>query len=278
LKKTIRPMTEQTLPQPKSPRRFGGILLLVIMPLAVLYKIEIAAYFYLRTTCQEPRKRLWRNFDIPIPVARVYGIDVSHYSCPIQWNVVKASNTNGIRIHFAYMRATRGTRLVDYLFQENWQNAKAAGMPRGAYHFFHFNENAEDQADFFLRAVKMEKGDLPPVLDIEHDKINNDRKMDKEQILQGIANWLSKVEDATGVTPVIYTNLDYYKNYIAGRFRRYPVWIARYNEQTPPRLSDGRQWWFWQFSEKARIDGICEKVDMNVFSGDLNALSLIRKK
>jgi lysozyme len=271
-------MTEQTLPQPKSPRRFGGILLLVLLPIVVLYQNEIAAYFYLKTTCHEPRKRLWRDFDIPIPAGRLYGIDVSHYSCPIQWNVVKASNINGIRISFAYMRATRGNQIVDYLFQENWQNAKIAGMPRGAYHFFRFHENAEDQANFFLRTVKMEKGDLPPVLDIEHDKINNDRKMDKEKILQGIDNWLSKVEEETGITPVIYTNLDYYKNYIAGRFKRYPVWIARYNDPTPPRLSDGRQWWFWQFSEKARINGICEKVDMNIFSGDWNALNLIRKK
>jgi lysozyme len=271
-------MTIQTLPQPKSPRRVAGILLLVIMPIVILYQNEIATYFYLKTTCHEPRKRSWADFGISIPPARVYGIDVSHYSCPIQWNVVKKSNTNGIRISFAYMRATRGMQVLDYLFQENWENAKAAGMPRGAYHFFRFHENAEEQADFFLRVVHLEKGDLPPVLDIEHDKINNDRKMDKEQILQGIANWLAKVEDATGITPVIYTNLDYYKNYIAGRFKRYPVWIARYNDQTPPRLSDGRQWWFWQFSEKARIDGICEKVDMNVFSGDLNYLNLIRKK
>ncbi len=38
---------------------------------------------------------------------------------------------------------------------------------RGAYHYYRPNENSIEQANLFIKTVKLQKGDLPPVLDIE---------------------------------------------------------------------------------------------------------------
>ena len=63
----------------------------------------------------------------------VHGTDVSKYQTSIAWSDAKAAG-----ISFAFIKATEGGDRVDDNFAENWQRAKAAGVPRGAYHFFYF--------------------------------------------------------------------------------------------------------------------------------------------
>jgi hypothetical protein len=61
----------------------------------------------------------------------IRGIDVSHHQRDIKWDAVKDSG-----IGFAYIKATEGADFKDKKFQENWAHANAAGIARGAYHFF----------------------------------------------------------------------------------------------------------------------------------------------
>src|SRR5579863_5354418 len=56
----------------------------------------------------------------------VHGIDVSKYQGDIDWNAVKASG-----VKFAWIKATEGGDRVDEKFAQNWEMAKAAGVPRG---------------------------------------------------------------------------------------------------------------------------------------------------
>ncbi len=245
----------------------------------VLFQNENSKFFYTKNQCEEPRLRQWQSFDVAIPPGyAVHGIDVSHYSCGIDWEGVKKMNQNGIRVHFAYMRATRGLDLVDYQFSENWRTAGEAHILRGAYHFFMFRDNPVDQARFFLSNVPIDKGDLPPVLDIENDTDVDDKKLNRENILKGIAAWLYIVEKQTGMRPMIYTNLDYYKYYIAGNFPAYTIWIASYKSKGTVVLPDNRRWAFWQFSDKARCKGISEPIDLNVFAGTIEQLNGLCKK
>ena len=58
------------------------------------------------------------------------GIDVSVHNGAIDWNKVKAAG-----IQFAILRAGYGrvASQKDGKFEENYKNAKAAGIPVGAY-------------------------------------------------------------------------------------------------------------------------------------------------
>jgi lysozyme len=274
-------MSKTNIPkeQPTPFRNLLLMLLLLSIPFWLVIKTETCQTVYNRNNCNPDRRDTWRNYTAPVPPGyAVYGIDVSHYSCPIDWEKVAQMNDNGIRIHFAYMRATYGLTLVDYQLQDNWRQARAAGVRRGAYHFFTFTDDATAQARFYLNNVRIESGDLPPVLDIENDKVVNDRRMNRAEILRGVKTWIDIVERETGVRVMIYSNLDYYKHYLSGNFPDNPIWIASYNNLKGVNLPDGKKWWFWQFSEKGRCNGITEPIDLNVFNGNEAQLRAICKK
>ena len=63
----------------------------------------------------------------------IHGIDVSKYQGTIDWNAVAGSG-----VKFVWIKATEGGDLVDERFQANWQGAKLAGIPHGAYHFVYW--------------------------------------------------------------------------------------------------------------------------------------------
>ena len=273
-------MTKRTIQHvPTKWQAFIWFLALLIIPFAYVFRNGIESYLYDKSQCAEPRRRQWKSYSIPIsPGYSVHGLDISHYQCDIDWEEVKKMNENGIRIQFAFIRATRGFTTLDYKFNDNWKGAKSVGILRGAYHFYFFNQDPIQQAQFFLKNVSVKTGDLPPVLDIEFDEKTDDKLLPKDQILRGIATWLTYVEQETGVKPIIYTNLDYYKRYINGIFPDYKIWIANYNNPRGVKLPDGKEWSFWQMSSKVRCNGISELADFNVFNGSRMDLEKLLKK
>lgn len=211
----------------------------------------------------ETRSVYYRSFGIRIPEGfHIHGIDVSKYQKRINWPEVAAMNIKGIRFHFCFMKATQGTVRADPYFSYNWEGSKKAGLIRGAYHYFEPAEDGLKQADFFLRQVDHAPGDLPPVLDIE--EING---VNKSTLRKRLKDWLDKVEERTGVQPIIYTNPKTYYYLLDDDFSHYPLWIAHYHSGGQPRIF--RNWHFWQHSESGRVNGIQSHVDFNVFSGDI---------
>src|SRR5256885_1336394 len=97
-----------------------------------------------------------------MPANTLSGIDVSHYQGTIDWGKVKSAG-----MAFAYTKATESTGSTDSQFAVNWPAMKAAGLLRGAYHFFHADQDATAQANHFLQVVDIGPGDLPAVIDIE---------------------------------------------------------------------------------------------------------------
>ncbi len=201
-------------------------------------------------------------FGIDMPTRYgIHGIDVSRYQKTIGWKLIKEMEVENIRIGFAFMKATEGVSGIDGQFRRNWIQAKKAAVPRGAYHFFIASKSGKAQAENFLENVSLQKGDLPPVLDIE--QMNGASVTDLQQ---RVADWLQVVEKKYKVKPIIYTNADFYENFLAGRFDDYPLWVAHYLVKDKPRIK--RKWHFWQHSEKGRANGIDAFVDFNVFNGD----------
>ncbi len=204
----------------------------------------------------------YREFGIPIPSNySLHGIDVSRYQQVINWEAVKAMNVQETKIHFAFIKATEGNDNIDSYFKRNWRKAKEAEMVRGAYHFFIASKDGTMQARNFINKVKLQSGDLPPVLDVEQTN-----GVSKAVLQQRVKAFLYAAELAYGVKPVIYTNADFYKAYLSDEFDDYPLWVAHYLRPTEPRIS--RDWHFWQHSERGRVNGISGKVDFNVFNGD----------
>ncbi|MCL2448480.1 MAG: hypothetical protein FWD17_05995, partial [Polyangiaceae bacterium] len=103
------------------------------------------------------------------PTALVEGIDVFDGQGAIDWAAVADAG-----VAFAYVKATQGTYDTQATFDANWANAAAAGVARGAYHFFDPTEDGAAQAAYFLSAIAhaspdggLAPGELPPMLDVE---------------------------------------------------------------------------------------------------------------
>jgi lysozyme len=47
------------------------------------------------------------------------------------------------------------------------------------------------------------------------------------------------------------------------------LWIAHYLQEERPRIK--REWFFWQFNEAGRVNGILNNTDFDVFNGDSDA-------
>lgn len=235
------------------------------LPWIIIGAVLLFAVFLLGRNWWVERKASmarYKEFGIPIPANySVHGIDVSRYQEIINWDMVKAMNVGGVQIDFAFIKATEGNGNTDSQFPRNWRKAKEAKMIRGAYHFFIASKDGTAQAKNFISTVKLQTGDLPPVLDVEQINGTN-----KTILQQRVKAWLYAVELAYGVKPIIYTNADFYKEYLNGEFEDYPLWVAHYLRPNEPRIS--RTWQFWQHSERGKVNGITANVDFNVFNGD----------
>lgn len=202
----------------------------------------------------------------------VQGIDLSHNNGPVNYNTLVSDG-----VSFAFCKASQGTGFIDPMFQTNYASLTNAGIMMGPYHFFEFeNASAEAQADNFLKCKVdfSRQGILPPVADIEWQASNalNQYIIDNQTAcVQQIRDWLSIVAAATGRMPIIYTNANFWHDYLGdpSGFEQYPLWIAAYQKAQPVIPPGWQQYAIWQFSGSGGISSVSGPVDRNKFNGTL---------
>lgn len=196
---------------------------------------------------------------------RLPGIDVSVYQGHVDWNRVAGS---GIRFGFARVGDGLGH---DDTFATNWAGMRAAGLVRGAYQFFRPSHSASAQADLMIAAVgHLGPGDLPPVLDVEvtdgHSAVD---------IAAGVRTWVSRVQAATGRTPIIYTGFYFWRDQVRGASlpQHNPLWVAAYGVSCPSVPTPWTTWAFWQHADHGNVPGVAgTSLDVDYFNGTLAQL------
>lgn len=201
----------------------------------------------------------------PVPTDfPIHGIDVSRWQGDIDWNTVRKAGTQ-----FAYIKATEGGDFVDPKFMENWNAARAAGVPRGAYHFYYFCRPVEEQISWFIQNVPVDPAALPPVLDMEW---NGESKTCRTRPTQGkiVADmnvFLDALQAHYGKRPVVYTTVDFHREILVGHFTAHDFWIRSVARHPMHMYSKRDDWVFWQYTAEGRVPGIKGDVDRNVFFG-----------
>lgn len=192
----------------------------------------------------------------------IRGIDVSHHQGVIDWEKLSKAQIGKDPISFVFIKATEGQDFLDENFNDNFYQARENGLLRGAYHYFKPNVSAKLQAQYFLKQVHLEEGDLPPVLDIE--EVGN---LSPEELRKASLTWLKAVEKHYHVPPILYTNYKFKVDYLNTKdFDRYPYWIAHYYVRT---ISYQGPWKFWQHTDRGRLNGIKGNVDLNIYNGSM---------
>ncbi|WP_262149076.1 glycoside hydrolase family 25 protein [Chryseobacterium foetidum] len=251
-----------------------AVLVLTLLGTGFFLKQKISYYYalYFNKTAHKKLKNSEREAAriqkiISENLDKTYGLDISHYQNKedITWDSLSIGNKT-IPLEFVVMRATMGNRNADKHFNDFWEQAKKHELIRGAYHFYRADEDPVRQANNFLENVKLEAGDLPPILDIE--KIP--RKKSKEKLVEDLKVWCKIVEETYGKKPIIYTYYHYYKDFLKGEFDDYPLWLANYNDVPTPSPDDHFD--FWQFTENGIVHGINTKVDLDLYNGSLWSL------
>lgn len=214
-----------------------------------------------------------QNFE---PGAHVYGMDVSNYQKTIDWETLALyANSDGVvtgrlksspylqPVLFALVKSTEGTDLKTESFKRNFEEAKRCGIIRGAYHFLRTSD-IQLQIKNFIESTPLEKGDLPPVLDLELS--HRTMKREGKKVIEYAHKWLEAMEKHYGVRPILYTYESYYNHYLKGQgFEKYDFFIARYNPEIEPRVPHLE---IWQFTEKGQVEGISTNVDLDLFMGN----------
>ena len=193
----------------------------------------------------------------------VRGVDVSAYQGEIDWPVLVSQD-----IQFAFIKATEGSGYIDPYFESNFTNAAAANLRIGAYHFFSYDSGGKTQAENFISAVEKKSGMLPPVVDVEFYADKEKNPPQAQAVYEELSVMLTELEAYYGVKPIIYATEKSYKLYIANQFNGYDIWIR--NVTGRPTLFDKREWTFWQYTNRERLDGYNGEerfIDMNVYNG-----------
>ena len=269
-KKTVKPKKKATPRKTKKKKvkkwEMPEWLYYVLMGVIVVLFVAGFYWFFIR-----PYAYRWKpcyglkGYGVCMPHGyKVHGIDISHFQGEVDWKMLKQTRQGQFPVQFIFMKATEGGDLADDKFVANFDSAKAHGFIRGAYHFYNPKTDANKQADFFINSVKLEPGDLPPVLDIEK------KSRDVKKLQDDLKIWLRKVESHYGVKPIIYASYKFKTKYLNDSvFDSYPYWIAHYYVDS---VRYQGEWKFWQHTDVGTLPGIDEKVDLNVFNGSSQEL------
>ncbi len=191
-------------------------------------------------------------------------IDVSRYNGSIDWNSVKASGINYAMIRVGYRGYETANLVLDSRFHENMSQAIAAGVKVGAYIVTQAVNTTEavEEASFIVSACSGYNISLPLAIDVESagggsgrgDKISSSQRT-------AVVNAFAQTVSSCGYSAVVYANKDWMNNRMYAGNISCNVWLAQYRDTcnyTGPFS-------MWQFTDKARVNGISGYVDMSVW-------------
>jgi lysozyme len=162
--------------------------------------------------------------------------------------------------------------ILDDQYRRNGRGAGKVELRHGAYHYLHPNAGGAEQASYFLKHADLKSGQLVPVLDIEESS-----GMSVAEVQQEVLDWLEGVSTSCNCEPIIYCNRHYFETYFQEdeRFNNQYFWIALYERRQLEEAEGDERIILWQFSDQGQINGIPERVDLNVLRDGLDLDSLL---
>lgn len=201
-------------------------------------------------------------------------LDVSRWQGKIKmegWAQVKAAGYKGVML-----RAVGSRNCVPYIdptFEDNYSNAKAAGLDVGVYYYT--NATSEELADRELavlrKALVGKEMTMPVAVDLESPILAGMPYGD----LSNLAAYHLEQIEKMGFYAQLYTYTSYANAHLdmARLAGRWDVWLADYTGKTP-KVSF--KYTAHQHTSKGSVPGISGNVDLNVT--ELNYPRIIRKK
>ena len=182
------------------------------------------------------------------------GIDVSKWNGDVDFKKVKAAG-----IDFVMIRAGYGSLASqkDTKFEQNYKNAKAAGLGVGAYWYSYATteDGARAEAAACLEVIKGKTFEYPIAFDIEEKKQYDLGTAKVEKLINAFCLAMEKAG--------YFCSLCSYECFLTDRVSasvrsRFDVWCANYSRK--PSINYG----MYQYSCTGKIDGCNGSVDLDV--------------
>lgn len=201
-------------------------------------------------------------------------LDVSRWQGKIKmegWAQVKAAGYKGVMLRAVGSR--NGVPYIDPTFEDNYDNAKAAGLDVGVYYYT--NASCEKLADEELAVLRQtlrgKELTMPVAVDMEDAELTVLKPKDLTNLA---AYHLEQIEKmgffAQLYTYTSYANRNLEMERLAGRWN---IWLADYTGKAPKVSFNYNA---HQHTSKGSVPGISGNVDLNVTT--LNYPRIIRKK
>lgn len=182
---------------------------------------------------------------------------------------------------FAFIKATEGKNYINPHFREDVIKSIENSVPIGFYHYARPSDDVEDakkQAQYFVNVTGMSQGvkGFDPVLDIEEDESVN-----PTDLITWVEAYVKEIKRLTGRDTMIYTYPNFWRDKMNNttQFSHLKLWIADYNNKAAPNTLPGgwKDWTFWQYTSKQKVEGSEKPVDANIFNGNIEELKELYK-
>lgn len=192
------------------------------------------------------------------------GIDISAWQGNIDWDQVKNC------IEAIIIRAGYGKNNIDQKWVPNVEAVRDSSLDVGAYWFSYAYtaDMAYMEGCYAANAVKNKFGDrqIPIAFDLEYDSVayaaKKGVKIGRAEATLFAIRFLTAVKEF-GYRPMLYTNIDYIRNYfdlgvIRAAIPDLLLWVACWGSE-PKDYNMA----VWQYSSKGSVAGIIGNVDMD---------------
>lgn len=204
---------------------------------------------------------------------QVHLADVSYCQGPIDFDMMRATGLDGVIIRAGQRN------WVDVRFKENWQKAKAAGMPRGSYWYYDSREDPKKQAALWWSLIKDDPGELVHVADLEESYSG---PYGLPSHMQAFIQEFQRLSSLPDDRVVIYTGYFWWIQRVGNNsfFLRFFLWLAWYAPMDvvrvpAPWLEDDLLFWQYTSSGDGSLYGVSSlEIDLDWYCCDARSYSL----
>lgn len=201
-------------------------------------------------------------------MTKIKGMDISNYQGKISVANFKKAKEAGIQfviLKIGYTGYEKYICKLDSAFENNYKNAKAAGLPVGGYYYSLGKSYAhgKEEAQFCIKHLKGKVFEWPIYIDMEDEKYRQ-KGASKTQLAE-TCNGFCDTMTAAGYRPGVYANTNWFNKRIGAIRADHTKWVAQYNKKCEYKGSYD----IWQYSSSEGVPGISSKTDVNIAYKDL---------
>lgn len=192
---------------------------------------------------------------------KIKGMDISAWQDKVSKTNFEKAKADGIQfviLRLGYTGSSSKKPTIDSVFEYNYKNAIAAGLPVGIYYYSLATNTtkAKEEADFCIKNLKGKIISYPVYIDVEDPTY---QARCSKTTLANVCDTFCNTIKSAGYTPGVYASLSWFNNKIGNISAPHSKWVAQYNTTCDYKGAYD----MWQYSSSGKVSGLTGKIDMN---------------